>query len=168
MWTSYFCQANFVVSLANELRNTERSEICRQQAALQLKNALSSKEEAVADEKSQQWRRLDPNLTAHVKQSVRHPLFHLRSSLCRFLRLLARRQLRRAPLRRCGPPHYGTLTLQVIAAIATIEVPENLWPGVMDQLSTPLRSPGTPEPLRVACLETIGYICDALVPASSC
>lgn len=54
--------------------------------------------------------------------------------------------------------------MQVIAAIATIEVPENLWPGVMEQLSTPLRSPGTPEPLRVACLETIGYICDALVP----
>ena len=61
------------MALANELGNVERSALCRQQAGLQLKNALTSKDDAVADEKAAMWRSFDSKLRAHIKQAVSAP-----------------------------------------------------------------------------------------------
>ncbi len=52
---------------------------------------------------------------------------------------------------------------QVLSTIAIMELPHNLWPDVMSQLDGLLRLPAVTENLRVAVLETIGYICEGVV-----
>ena len=56
----------------------------------------------------------------------------------------------------------GDVAAQVVAAIATVELPNNEWPEVIEIL---LRFMDNVENtnLRIATLETIGYICEGIV-----
>ena len=52
---------------------------------------------------------------------------------------------------------------QVLSAIAVAELPHGMWDDVMSQLQMIIQQPVVTEPARVAVLETIGYICEAVV-----
>ncbi len=52
---------------------------------------------------------------------------------------------------------------QVLSVIAIAELPHGLWEDAMPQLQAIFHQAPTNEPLRVAVLETMGYICEAVV-----
>eukprot|EP00053_Salpingoeca_punica_P019522 m.198216 g.198216 ORF g.198216 m.198216 type:complete len:874 (-) comp17673_c0_seq1:2360-4981(-) len=129
---------NFMLALASELRNTERPIISRQQAGIQLKNCLVSKDDTVREQKSAAWCNFDPNVRNNIK-------------------MLAFQSL--------GTEQQGNAsTPQVISAIATIEIPKGMWPDVMSQLVQAMQQPGATDALREAILDTIGYICEGTDP----
>jgi importin subunit beta-1 len=53
--------------------------------------------------------------------------------------------------------------MQVIAAIACIEIPQGQWLDVVPTLLQALMTDQAVELQKVASLETIGYICDGVV-----
>jgi hypothetical protein len=74
-----------VSALVGELANTSRSGDSRQQAGLQLKNALTSNVADVASRKAAMWRTIEPALRTHVKQTVRSSWRRPCRCSCRFV-----------------------------------------------------------------------------------
>lgn len=60
----------------------------------------------------------------------------------------------------------GSVAAQVVAAIASVELPAALWPDLIEIL---LRFMDNTENvnLRIATLQTIGYICESIVSPSA-
>jgi hypothetical protein len=56
----------------------------------------------------------------------------------------------------------GTVAVQSIAAIATVELPQGQWPDLIEILLHFVNT-GTSVPLQQSTLSTIGFICKALV-----
>lgn len=140
-WLEAFSNAdlpNFLVALVNELKNPARSPQVRQQAGLQLKNALTSKEETVAEAKAALWRSFDEALRTHIKQSA--------------MATLGTEEAR------------PSTAAQVLSAIAIAELPQGMWTTVMSELQMMLQREGVTEAQRVAILETMGYICEGVNP----
>lgn len=53
--------------------------------------------------------------------------------------------------------------IQCIAYIASAEFPTNQWPELIQTLALNVTSPQNPEALKVASLDSIGYICEEIV-----
>eukprot|EP00051_Salpingoeca_urceolata_P028386 m.486569 g.486569 ORF g.486569 m.486569 type:complete len:883 (+) comp24499_c0_seq1:219-2867(+) len=127
-----------MAALVAELQNQANDPIIRMQAGVQLKNCITSKDDAVADQKAKMWASIDAPTREHIKTST--------------LATLGTENM--SPSQAAG----------VVAAIAAIELPHNLWPNVMEHLLGPAATPTAPEGQRTACLEAIGYICEAVSP----
>ena len=56
----------------------------------------------------------------------------------------------------------GTFASQVVAAIAAVELPQGQWPNLIEILLGFVNSQGNTN-LRIATLQTIGFICEAIV-----
>ena len=56
----------------------------------------------------------------------------------------------------------GSVAAQVVAAIAAVELPNNQWPEVIGILLGFMNNTENTN-LRIATLQTIGYICETIV-----
>ena len=59
----------------------------------------------------------------------------------------------------------GTFASQVVAAIAAVELPQGQWPDLIEILLGFVNSQGDAN-LKISTLQTIGFICEAIVRAS--
>ncbi|KAJ0961102.1 hypothetical protein J5N97_000917 [Dioscorea zingiberensis] len=127
----------FLVSLSGELVNDEKPVDSRKLAGLILKNTLDAKEQHRKNELAQRWLSLDVT----VKNKIKGCLLQTLSS----------------PV-----PDARSTSSQVIAKIAGIELPLNLWPELISSL---LSNINQPKPhVKQATLETLGYICEEVSP----
>ncbi len=100
--------AMFMAMLATELGNAANQPVMRQQAGLQLKNCLASREDGVTEQHEALWLNADPAARAHIKAAVMSAL---------------------------GTEAEGFLSApQVAATIAIIEIPRNMWPELVPAL----------------------------------
>lgn len=120
------------------LANTELNGFVRMAAGLQLKNQLTSKDEAVRGRLQQQWLAMPEDVRNAVKMNT--------------LRSLGTET---------GRPSASS---QCIAYIAAIELPHNLWPSLIRTLTESATRRENNESVKVANLEAIGYICQEVRP----
>ncbi|XP_015775244.1 PREDICTED: importin subunit beta-1-like [Acropora digitifera] len=124
----------FLVDLANELADGGNSQVARMAAGLQLKNALTSKDQTVRMQHQQRWLALDEQVKRHVKQMV--------------IQTLGTEAARPA------------IAPQCIAAIACTEIPKGQWLEVIDILHRMVWAVASKE----QALQSIGYICEDIDP----
>lgn len=110
----------------------------RNAAGLALKNALTARETSRQTEYSNRWLSLDPDTKAKIKQDA--------------LMTLASPNLK-----------AGQFASQVVAAIAAVELPQDQWKDLIEILLGFVNNqPNTN--LKIATLQTIGYICETIKP----
>lgn len=126
----------FLLSLSAELTNHEKPVDSRRLAGLILKNSLDAKEAARKNEFVDRWVGLEEALKNQVKVNVLSAL---------------------------GSPVRDTAA-QVVAKIASIELPRQQWPGLVAGLLGNMGSPAQPQPaeLRQGTLEALGYVCEEI------
>lgn len=133
--------AQYVASVCMELASESKPAASRQLAGILLKNALiSSHSEAATYELGQRWLKLD-------NESVRVPAKKIMMST------LA------SPVRA-----IRSVAAQVVASIASVEVPVKEWSDVVNILVNNI-STTTDHNLKAASFEALGFICE-LIPAS--
>lgn len=136
-----FSQTNlpeFLKTLSNVLSNQEANGYVRMAAGLQLKNQLTSKDEAVRQRLQQQWLGLPEDVRSTIKINTLNSLGT-----------------------ETGRPSASS---QCIAYIAAIELPHNLWPNLIKLLTEHATRKESDEQIKVANLEAIGYICQEVPP----
>jgi importin subunit beta-1 len=121
-----------------ELHANDRPADLRRMAGLYIKNMISGKSEATRLESEQRWLQgVDPNIRNQVKLGV----------------------LATLP----APERAARATAaQVIAKIAAIELPKNLWPELIPALLGNMSSDS--EALKQSTLESLGYVCEEIDP----
>jgi len=129
--------ALFLQMLCAELSSDDKPVQTRTLAGLILKNALSAKEEARKLQLIQKWLSLDANVKGQVKQTIAKTL----GSAVADARHTA---------------------AQVIARIAHIEIPRNLWPELVPQLLVNMQQ--NDDNIKQATLQTLGYIAEEIEP----
>ncbi|KAG8374445.1 hypothetical protein BUALT_Bualt11G0132600 [Buddleja alternifolia] len=127
----------FLLSLSVELSNDGKPTESRRLAGIVLKNSLDAKEAARKDHLLQQWVAIDISFKSQIKTSL---LNTLGSSV------------REAS-------HTAS---QVVAKIASIEIPRKEWPELVGSLLANMTQPDRPASLKQATLETLGYVCEEI------
>ena len=129
--------AQYLLSLSAALASAATPSHLRNAAGLAVKNALSARDSARQEEFAANWKALPEPTREQLKQQV--------------LATLADQD-----------KAARSVSAQVLAAIAAIEIPAALWNGLIPQL---LQLVGQPDNagLRQATLQTIGYICESIV-----
>ncbi|CAR25358.1 karyopherin beta [Lachancea thermotolerans CBS 6340] len=120
-------------------------ETCRLEArilaGLSIKNELVSKDSVKSQQLTQRWlTQVDDASRAHIRQLA--------------LAALATPE-----------PRVANASAQLIAAIATIELPRNQWPDLM-KIMVDNTAAQQPENVKRASLLALGYICEAADPGS--
>ena len=72
----WFLQPQFLVALAAELVDSNKSQVCRMAAALQLKNQLTSKDERMKLAYQQRWLGLEDTIKSAVKTRASILMLH--------------------------------------------------------------------------------------------
>ncbi|KAJ2617046.1 karyopherin Kap95 [Coemansia sp. RSA 1804] len=129
--------SQYLLSLAQELANESGQDPVRSAAGLALKNTLTARDESRQIQYSQRWLQVDEAVREQVKQSVLATL----ASQSRFA---------------------TTPAAQTIAAITAIELPQGQWPDIISTLLQNVSAASAS--LRVASLQTIGFICESIDP----
>uniref|UniRef100_A0A0E0PL66 Importin N-terminal domain-containing protein n=1 Tax=Oryza rufipogon TaxID=4529 RepID=A0A0E0PL66_ORYRU len=130
---------NFLLSLSVELSDNEKPPESRRLAGIILKNSLDAKDSAKKELLIQQWVSLDPSIKQKIKESL---LITLGSSV-----------------------HDARHTSsQVIAKVASIEIPRREWQELIAKLLGNMTQQGAPAPLKQATLEALGYVCEEISP----
>ncbi|KAJ3482200.1 hypothetical protein NLI96_g7140 [Meripilus lineatus] len=127
-----------MLMLSQELINENSQLHVRNAAGLALKNALTARESARQQEYSNRWLALDHDTRNKVKQQA---LTALNSPSGKI----------------------GTVGAQVVAAIATVELPHGQWSEVIEVLLGFMNDQASTA-LRVATLQAIGFICESIKP----
>ncbi|KAJ2775984.1 karyopherin Kap95 [Coemansia nantahalensis] len=127
----------YVLSLVQELANEGAQPPVRSAAGIALKNALTARDEARLEQHSQRWLQVDDSVRSQVKQGV---LVTLGSENCQ----------------------ATTAAAQVIAAITAVELPRGQWVDVITTLLQNVTTTSTS--LKIASLQTIGFICESINP----
>lgn len=127
----------FLHLLCMELANNEKPTQTRRLAGLLIKNTLTSKDDVVRAEKIKKWSEIDPNIRSQIKANTLSTL---------------------------GAPdkdarHTAAL---VLAAIAHVELPLNLWPELIQTLLGNMQQQN--ENLKQSTLEALGYVCEEIDP----
>jgi len=133
-------EQNFVLYfqiLCMELANNEKPPESRRLAGLLMKNALTAQDENTKMQKVQKWLSLDQGLKNQIKAAC--------------LATLA------APQR-----DARATAAQVVAAIADIELPRQLWPDLIQHLLNNMDQEN--DHIKQTTLETLGYICEQIDP----
>ncbi|KIM41758.1 hypothetical protein M413DRAFT_137569 [Hebeloma cylindrosporum] len=110
----------------------------RNAAGLALKNALTARESSRQNEMITRWLSLNNETKTKIKQDA---LMTLGSSNAK----------------------AGTFASQVVSAIAAVELPQSQWPELIEILLGFVNNQSNAN-LRIATLQTIGYICEAIKP----
>lgn len=135
------CQQDFPVfvqCLSMILRTQQCQSFVRQAAGLQLKNVLCAKETETRTLYLQRWLQLTAEVREQVKQNVTGTLG--------------------------TEPSRPSIAAQCVAAIACAELPQNLWPNIINILKNNVTEPQSNEMLKESSLETLGYICQDIDP----
>lgn len=127
----------YLASLSQTLADAQAPAHIRNAAGLAIKNALAAREAPRQEEYANRWKNLDPATRDRIKHDA--------------LATLA------APERSAR-----NVSGQVIAAVAAVELPAGMWVGLVGQLLELASRQDSPH-LRQATLQTIGYICEAIV-----
>ena len=122
----------FYMAMSGELCNDAKPKTTRQLAGLMIKNCLDAQDTVLAQQRAEQWLKLDERVRAAVKTGV---VQGLASTL-------------EAARNTCA---------QVIAKIARIEVPQKAWPEIVDILMSNTTTQGSPSHLVQASLSALGY-----------
>jgi len=129
---------NLLKNLSDILRNPNQSEITRAQAAIQLKNAVYSKDEAIKQQHQERWLRMTDDVRAYIKNNC--------------IETLGSETKRPSQAAQC------------VGYIACAELPRMLWPDCINRLMMNVTDVNATEMLKEASLETIGYICQDINP----
>ncbi|KAI9476884.1 karyopherin Kap95 [Coemansia sp. RSA 989] len=127
----------YVLSLTQELANESAQAAVRTAAGIALKNALTAKDESLQEQHSQRWLQVDESVRGQVKQGAMVTLGS---------------ENRQAT----------TAAAQAIAAITATELPQGQWLDVITLLLQNVSTNNTG--LKVASLQTIGFICESINP----
>lgn len=125
-------------SLSEILKNGTNSPVARMQAGLQLKNALYSKDANLKLEYQQRWLQYPEDVRNLIKLNV--------------LASLGTETVRPSSAAQC------------VANIACTELPQGLWPDLIQTMCQNVTNPGSTEMMKESCLEAIGYICQDIDP----
>ncbi|CAH9061420.1 unnamed protein product [Cuscuta europaea] len=129
--------SSFLLSLAVELSNDGKPTESRRLAGLILKNSLDAKEASRKEILVQKWTAIDISLKSQIKSFLLNTL----TSSVR------------------DASHTSS---QVIAKIASIEIPRKEWPELIGLLLANMTQPGSSASLKQATLETLGYVCEEI------
>lgn len=138
-FTQEFCQNDFVgfiQALSDVLYNQQNSPVVRAAAGLQLKNQLTARDDNLRQQQRERWRRLPELNRHHIKDRV--------------FKSLGTEIFRPSSAPQC------------VAYIAIAELNEKQWPEFVRALVDNANASTTNDKLRLATLETIGYICDEI------
>lgn len=133
--------SQYLISLSNSLVNNATPSHIRNAAGLAIKNTLSARESSRQEEYALRWKALDSQTREKLKADALASL----AATDRGARNVAG---------------------QVVAAIATIELPAGLWNDLIANLLE-LVGHSDNTGLRQATLQAIGYICESIV-SSAC
>ncbi|XP_050527566.1 importin subunit beta-like [Daktulosphaira vitifoliae] len=122
----------FLKTLSNVLLFSVNNPVARIAAGLQIKNHITSKDEAVKEQMKQRWLSFPEQDRVFIKENIFKAL---------------------------GTESRPSSAAQCVASVAIIELPLNLWPGLIASLASNVTDPNSSDLLREASLETIGYIC---------
>lgn len=125
--------SGFLRALSDVLYNQQNPPLVRTSAGLQLKNQLSARDEAIRSRQQERWRTLPDETRQYIKERV--------------FQTLGTEMFRPSSASQC------------VAYIALIELPEGRWPGLIAALTENVTNPASQPPIRLASLESIGYIC---------
>ncbi|KAL0222094.1 hypothetical protein RCL1_001948 [Eukaryota sp. TZLM3-RCL] len=125
----------YITSLAAELTNDQRPGPIRAIAGLTLKNAIDTTSNP---QNASLWL----NLPIDHRNNIKNTVFRTLGSTDTNARLA---------------------TSQVLAKLALIELPQNLWPDLIKHLVDGSTHPE--EYLRSAVLQTLGYVCESISPS---
>jgi importin subunit beta-1 len=125
-------------TLSKILKDASKGEVARMQAGLQLKNAIYSKDPAIKAQHQHRWLSFDEISRNGIKENV--------------LNTIGTENIRPSSAAQC------------VAYIACAELPHNLWPDLIDRLTTIMIKGPSTEMMREATLEAIGYICQDIDP----
>ncbi|KAH8084890.1 ARM repeat-containing protein [Cristinia sonorae] len=131
----------YVSMLSSELVNEGSQPHVRNAAGLALKNALTARDINRSQDYANRWLVLDPSTRAKVKQDALTALGSQTGKI-------------------------GTVAAQVVAAIASVELPQNQWMEVIEILLGFVNNSANASntPLRVATLQAIGFLCETIKP----
>lgn len=129
----------FLLSLSVELSSEAKPPESRRLAGIILKNSLDAKDAARKDLLTQQWVSVDQMIKTQIKESLMQTL----------------------PSSVSEARHTST---QVIAKIASIEIPRREWPDLIGRLLSNMTLPNASAVLKQATLETLGYVCEEVSP----
>ncbi|XP_010553116.1 PREDICTED: importin subunit beta-1 [Tarenaya hassleriana] len=127
----------FLVSLSFELANSEKPAESRRLAGILLKNSLDAKDAAMKDHLVKQWITIDTAIKSQIKDLL--------------LRTIG-----------SSAPEARHTSAQVIAKVASIEIPLKQWPELIGSLLNNMTQQGSPAPLKQSTLETLGYVCEEI------
>ncbi|KAK6943181.1 Importin-beta, N-terminal domain [Dillenia turbinata] len=127
----------FLLSLSVELANNVKPIESRRLAGIVLKNSLDAKESARKEQLVQQWVAIDSSVKSQVKELL---LRTLGSSV----------------------PEARHTSAQVIAKVASIEIPRKQWLELIGSLLLNMTQQDSPAALKQATLETLGYVCEEI------
>ncbi|KAL3654892.1 hypothetical protein CASFOL_000678 [Castilleja foliolosa] len=127
----------FLLSLSVELSDDGKPTESRILAGIVLKNSLYAKDSARKDHLVQQWVAIDNHFKSQIKNSLLNTLVS---------------SVREA----------SHTAAQVVAKLASIEVPRKEWPELVGLLLANMNQPDKPASLRQATLETLGYVCEEI------
>ncbi|GJE92935.1 ARM repeat-containing protein [Phanerochaete sordida] len=128
----------YMMMLVAELVNDNSQPHIRNAAGLALKNAVSARDATRQQEYSNRWLALDAGVRTQIKQKALQALASPNSRV-------------------------GQVGAQFVAAIAAVELPMGQWNDLIEILLGFMNDQAN-TPLRVATLQTIGYICESIKP----
>lgn len=129
--------SSFLLCLAVELSNDDKPIISRRLSGIVLKNSLDAKDAATKERLLQQWVTID----AAVKSRIKGMLLSTLGS---------------------SAPEARHTSAQVIAKVASIEVPRKEWPELIGLLLVNMTQQDRPASLKQATLETLGFVCEEI------
>ena len=111
--------------------------MARRQAGIQLKNRLTSNDDVIKATYQTRWLAIPEEIRNYVKANVLGSL---------------------------GSENYRpSAAAQCVQYIAVVELPQNLWPNLIQILVSNVTNPTSTEMCKEATLECIGYICQDIV-----
>lgn len=128
----------YLTSLASELASSSNQSHIRNAAGLALKNSLTARDVVRRQEQQQRWL----SLPEGVRQTVKN------LDLETF---------------KTEDIHAGVSAAQLLAAIAAIELPREMWPDLLSFLVGNV-SPQSPAHIKIYSLQAIGFICESVDP----
>ncbi|CAA6656896.1 unnamed protein product [Spirodela intermedia] len=129
----------FLLSLSVELSSDAKPPESRRLAGIILKNSLDAKDVITKERLIQQWVNLDPLTRAQIKESL----------------------MRTLP---SSVPEARHTSSQVIAKIASIELPRKEWPDLVERLLSNMTQHSSSAALKQATMATLGYVCEEISP----
>ncbi|XP_010486444.1 PREDICTED: importin subunit beta-1-like [Camelina sativa] len=127
----------FLLSLSFELASDDKPSESRRLAGILLKNSLDAKDSATKDHLVKQWFAIEVALKSQIKEQL--------------LRTLGSSTL-----------EARHTSAQVIAKVASIEIPQKQWPELVGSLLNNMTQQGSPAHLKQSTLETLGYVCEEI------